>query len=270
MVQKSFSLKGKRVLITGATGILGRLFCEGLAEAGADIAMIDLNQESLDELSSKLEAQYQVEVFTSVCDISNSEQVNQLFDRVNSEFGEIHVLHNNAATKTADVGNFLEPFESYQPETWDEVMAVNVKGMFLMAQKFGAAMAERGSGSIIQTGSIYGLWGADQSIYKGSEYMGREINTPAVYAASKAGVVGLTQHLAALWGKQGVRVNTLVPGGVFSGQNDEFVKNYSRRVPMGRMARAEEMVAPLIFLASEASSYITGQCLSVDGGLGCW
>lgn len=131
-------------------------------------------------------------------------------------------------------------------------------------------MLERKHGSIIQTASIYGILGPDQRIYEGSHYLGRQINTPPVYAASKAGVVGLTRYLAAMWAHANVRVNTLVPGGVESGQNDIFNSRYSARVPMGRMAQADEMVGALIYLASDASSYVTGQTLAIDGGLSAW
>jgi NAD(P)-dependent dehydrogenase (short-subunit alcohol dehydrogenase family) len=131
-------------------------------------------------------------------------------------------------------------------------------------------VAQGRGGSIIQTGSIYGARAADPRIYQGSSYLGRPINTPAVYAASKAGVAGLSRHLAAYWAGAGIRVNTLVPGGVASGQNEEFQRRYADRVPLGRMARAEEMVGALVFLASDASSYVTGQEIVVDGGLSAW
>jgi NAD(P)-dependent dehydrogenase (short-subunit alcohol dehydrogenase family) len=131
-------------------------------------------------------------------------------------------------------------------------------------------MAGRGYGSIVQTASIYGLMAPDQRIYEGSEYLGRAINTPPVYTASKAGVIGLTKHLATYWGAQGVRVNTLTPGGVESGQNETFKQRYGARVPLGRMARADEMVGAILFLVSDAASYVTGQNIAVDGGLSAW
>jgi NAD(P)-dependent dehydrogenase (short-subunit alcohol dehydrogenase family) len=142
--------------------------------------------------------------------------------------------------------------------------------MFLVAQAIGSAMAARGAGSIIQTASIYGLLAPDQRIYEGSEYNGRPINTPAVYTASKAGVIGLTRHLATYWGPRGVRVNTLTPGGVSSGQNNTFSQRYSARIPLGRMAEADDLVGAAVFLASDASRYVTGQNLIIDGGLSAW
>jgi len=180
-------------------------------------------------------------------------------------------LHNNAASKSVDLDAFFASFEDYSPAEWRRIMGVNIDGMFFVAQAVGRQMIEQGSGgSIIQTSSIYGIRASDKRIYEGSSYMGRQISNPAVYSAYKAAVVGLTKYLAAYWADHGIRVNTLVPAGVESGQNETFKMRYSSRVPMGRMARPEEMVGALIFLASDASSYVTGQELVVDGGLSAW
>lgn len=149
-------------------------------------------------------------------------------------------------------------------------MSVNLDGYFFMAQAVGPRMAVRKRGSIIQTCSIYGVVGPDQRIYEGSEYLGMPINTPAVYSASKAGVVGLTRYLATYWGKDSVRVNALTPGGVASGQNDEFNRKYAARVPLGKMADPDDMANALLYLASDASKYVTGHNLIVDGGLTAW
>jgi len=148
---------------------------------------------------------------------------------------------------------------------------VNLDGMFLVAQAVGKQMvAQEKGGSIIQTASIYGVMSPDHRIYEGSFYLNRQINTPAIYTASKAGVVGLTKYLATYWADKKIRVNTLTPGGVESGQNDEFKRHYSSRIPMNRMADAHEMVGALLYLASDASSYVTGQNIIVDGGLSAW
>ncbi|MCL6446064.1 MAG: SDR family oxidoreductase, partial [Alicyclobacillus sp.] len=156
-------------------------------------------------------------------------------------------------------------------EQWRNVVSVNLDGMFLVAQAVGNQLIKQGTGgSIIQTSSIYGIMGPDDRIYEGANYLGVAINTPAVYAATKAAVVGLTKYLATHWAKYGIRVNTLVPGGVESGQNDTFINNYAHRVPMQRMAQPHELVGAVVFLASEASSYMTGHSLIVDGGLHAW
>lgn len=132
-------------------------------------------------------------------------------------------------------------------------------------------MIKKGTkGSIIQTASIYGIVSPDKRIYKKSFYLGQEISSPAVYTASKAAIIGLTKYLAAYWGDKGIRVNSITPGGVDSGQNDIFKQNYSNRVPLERMAQADEMIGALIYLASDASSYVTGQNIIIDGGLTTW
>ena len=266
-----FDLHGKVAVVTGGAGILGRHFCAGLAESGARVVIVDLLEDKAKELALSLTDRYKVQTIGIGCDVSNRESVQAMVERVVSEFGEINVLHNNAAAKSDDLDAFFAPFEEYSLDQWRKIMAVNLDGMFLMAQAVGKQMiAQRKGGSIIQTASIYGLMAPDHRIYEGSSYLGRQINTPAVYTTSKAAVIGLTQHLATYWAGKGIRVNTLTPGGVESGQNDEFNRRYSARIPMNRMAMAQEMVGALLYLASDASSYVTGQNIIVDGGLNAW
>jgi NAD(P)-dependent dehydrogenase (short-subunit alcohol dehydrogenase family) len=258
---------GEVALVTGGAGILGRHFCAGLAAAGAGVAVVDISADAAAEVAGQLGAA----AAPFACDVSDPASVAACVRAVEARFGRIDVLLNNAATKGRDVRAFFAPFEEYSLETWREVMAVNIDGMFLMAQAAGRVMLAGGRGGrVVQTASIYGLVGPDARIYEGSDYLGGPINTPAVYSASKAAVVGLTRWLATYWADKGIRVNCLVPGGVSSGQNNIFSELYSRRVPMGRMAEAEEMVAPMLFLASRASSYVTGQVLAADGGWTAW
>jgi NAD(P)-dependent dehydrogenase (short-subunit alcohol dehydrogenase family) len=259
-------LDGQVALVTGGAGILGRQFCAGFAKAGARVAVVDLFEEAAREAAEAIGAA----AVPFVCDVANKASVQACVAAVMARFGRIDVLANNAATKTADVRAFFAPFEDYSLETWRDVMSVNIDGMFLMAQAVGPHMMAAGQGSVIQTASIYGLVGPDGRIYEGSDYLGGPINTPAVYSASKAAVVGLTKWLATHWAPHGIRVNALVPGGVGSGQNSVFGEKYASRVPMGRMARAEEMVGPMLFLASGAASYVTGQVLAADGGWTAW
>lgn len=260
-------LDGEVALVTGAGGILGRRFCAGLVAAGAQVAMIDVSEAALHDAADAIGPA----AVPFVCDIADPVSVRVCVEAVVARFGRIDILLNNAATKTADARAFFEPFEDYPIETWREVMGVNVDGMFLMAQAVTKVMVASGRGGrIVQTSSIYGLVGPDMRIYDGSDYLGGPINTPAVYSASKAAVIGLTRWLATYYADRGIRVNALVPGGVGSGQNSVFGERYSARVPMARMAEADEMVGPMLFLASGASSYVTGQVLAADGGWTAW
>jgi NAD(P)-dependent dehydrogenase (short-subunit alcohol dehydrogenase family) len=266
-----YDLRGKSAIVTGGAGILGRHFCAGLAESGADVAVVDLQQAAARELAAELHGRYAARTLGVGCDVSDPQSVKAMLAEVLEAFGKVDILHNNAAGKSDDLDAFFAPFEDYRLDQWRAIMSVNLDGMFLVAQAVGRQMVAQGrGGSIIQTASIYGIMGPDHRIYDGSSYLGRRINTPAVYSASKAGVIGLTKHLATYWADKGIRVNTLTPGGTESGQNEEFVRRYSDRVPMRRMASAHEMVGALLYLASNASSYVTGQNIIVDGGLDAW
>lgn len=266
-----FDLKGKVAVVTGGAGILGQHFCAGLAEAGAKVVVVDLQKAKAIEVANILQNRYKTEAIGLACDVSKPDSVEGMVAQVVAKWGAIHILHNNAAWKSEDLNSFFAPFEDYSLQQWREIMAVNLDGMFLVAQAVGRQMVLQGvGGSIIQTSSIYGILAPDNRIYEGSFYLDRPINTPAVYSVSKAGVIGLTKYLSTYWSNYNIRVNTLTPGGVESGQNDEFKRRYSDRVPMNRMAQAYEMVGALLYLASDASSYVTGQNIIVDGGLNSW
>jgi NAD(P)-dependent dehydrogenase (short-subunit alcohol dehydrogenase family) len=269
--RKLFDLNGKTAVVTGGAGILGRHFCSGLAESGAAVAVVDIMEDKALETAQMLTREYKIKAIGVPCDVSKPNSVQAAVHRIVSELGEIHVLHNNAAGKSDNMDAFFAPFEKYSLEQWNKIMETNLDGMFLFAQEVGRQMISQGKGgSIIQTASIYGILAPDHRIYKDSSYMGHEINTPAVYSASKSAVIGLTKYLAAYWAVHGIRVNTLTPGGIESGQNETFKRRYSERVPMNRMAKAHEMVGALLFLASDASSYVTGQNIIADGGLSAW
>jgi NAD(P)-dependent dehydrogenase (short-subunit alcohol dehydrogenase family) len=265
-----FDLANKVALVTGATGILGKDFCCGLAEFGAKIIVVDLGESIVNNFVHELKNKYSIEAYGFTCDISNENDIADLVKKIKNKVGVVDILLNNAATKTSDLAAFFDSVEDYSLQTWRGVMSVNLDGAFLMSKGIGKIMLQAKSGSIINISSIYGNIAADQRIYEGSFYLDRKISNPMVYSASKAGLLGMTRHLAAEWGDKGVRVNSISPGGVESGQNDTFSQKYSLRVPMGRMAQKHEMVGAAIFLASEASSYITGQNILVDGGLSIW
>jgi len=265
-----FSLANKVVVVTGGAGLLGQVFCQALVDVGAHIAIVDLDLASAETVAKRINKSDAQRVIAVGSDITSPESVTQMVANVVKQLGRIDVLVNNAASKGSSLDAFFESFEDYSLKTWREVMSVNIDGLFLVAQAVGKQMKKQGGGSIIQTSSIYGVVAPDQRIYEGSEYNGRPINTPAVYSASKSAVNGLTNYLATYWASSKIRVNSLTPGGIASGQNSEFNKKYSNRVPLGRMGEATELVGALIYLASDASSYVTGQNLIVDGGLSAW
>jgi NAD(P)-dependent dehydrogenase (short-subunit alcohol dehydrogenase family) len=266
-----FSLAGKTAVVTGGAGFLGKHFCRGLAEAGASIVVVDINGDSLKSIQQEIDTKFPGKVLGLVADITEPDEVVRVVSQTVNRFGGIDVLMNNAAGKGPNLDTYFAPFEEYSLEQWRTVMAINIDAMFLMAQAVGRQMLKQNrGGSIIQTSSAYGIMGPDNRIYEDSWYLNRRINTPAVYSTSKAAVVGLTKFLATYWAEKGIRVNALVPGGTESGQNETFQNRYGARIPLGRMANAPEIVGAVLYLASDAASYVTGHCLVVDGGLNAW
>lgn len=264
---KKNTLAGRVAVITGGAGLLGTRFATALADRGASVAIADRDEAGAVRTARGIRARGEATVRGYKVILPKPDSIKRLKIRVEKDMGPVDILINNAAVQPP---GFLRRFEDYSLKDWNAVMDVNLTGAMVCSQVFGGAMAQRGDGSIINIASIYGVVGADQRIYENSQYRGRTINNPAVYSASKAGLLGLTRHLATYWGHRGVRVNAVTPGGIFSGQNEEFARRYSYRVPLGRMARADEMTGAVLFLAGRDSSYVTGQNLIVDGGLTAW
>jgi NAD(P)-dependent dehydrogenase (short-subunit alcohol dehydrogenase family) len=264
-----FSLKEKVAVVTGALGLIGKHHCHALADAGANVVVCDLNESECAKFASTLSA---LSLGISV-DITNKKSIKDLKNKVISNYGKIDILVNNAAIndKFEDPLAALEEskFENYPVEMFRKSLDVNVTGMFLCSQILGTEMADRGYGSIINIASTYGIVAPDQSIYK-NEKGEQTFYKSAVYPVTKGAVISFTRFLAAYWGNKGVRVNTLSPGGVRDNQEEFFVKNYSTKTPLGRMASPTDYKGALVFLASDASSYMTGANLVVDGGWTAW
>ena len=260
-----FSLKDRVAIVTGSLGLLGKEHCIALAEAGAHVVVTDLDEKRCKEFAPCLKP----EALGAGADISDKESVNGLLDKTLAHFGRIDILVNNAAVdekfETPLAALKMSQFENFPLTLWKKIMDVNVTGMFLCSQIIGSAMAEQGRGSIINIASTYGVVGPDQSIYMTPEGQQAFFKSPA-YPVSKGAVISFTRFLASYWGHRGVRVNTLSPGGVENAQNDFFVKNYAAKTLLGRMAQPSDYRGAVVYLASDASNYMTGANLIVDGG----
>ncbi len=273
-IQEKFDLTGRVAVVTGGVGLLGAEFCRTLAEAGASVAVVDLNEAAARQTAETLSG----EGFSAVglgADITDPGAVQSLVHTVLSDFGRLDILVNSAALdpkfdpQAASRGIAPGAFEDYPLEQWNLALNVNLTGMFLVTQACVRPMLDQGKrGSIINICSTYGLNGPDQRIYikEGK----RVAFKPVYYTVTKGGVLGFTKYLAAYYAGTEIRVNALTPGGVFNHHEEYFVKNYSAKTILGRMAHKDEMNGALLFLASEASSYMTGNNVVVDGGWTAW
>lgn len=264
-----FSLKNKVAIVTGALGLIGKNHCAALSDAGANVIVCDLDETKCKSFASTLSTK---SIGVGV-DITSKDSIENLKNIVINEFGKIDVLINNAAIndmfENPQAAAEQSMFENYPMEMWQKSLDVNVTGTFLCSQVIGNEMAKVGKGSIINVASTYGLVGPDQSIYKKPDGTQSFYKSPA-YPATKGAIVNFTRFLAAYWGDKGVRVNTLTPGGVENNQDEYFINNYSAKTPLGRMAQPTDYMGAIIFLASDASSYMTGANLIVDGGWTAW
>jgi NAD(P)-dependent dehydrogenase (short-subunit alcohol dehydrogenase family) len=266
-----FALDGEVAVVTGALGKLGGIWIEALLEAGAAVFGTDLPDAGVSADFSRLQARYDAtRLRLERADIRDRPGLEALCGHCRELFGIPSVLVNNAGIDrppaAARTGCRLEdiPLEENL-----EIFTVNTLGLFLATQVFGGRMAEAGRGSIINIGSLYASVAPDTRLYRHIQTDPPFLKPPG-YGASKAAVVNLTRYLATLWAGRGVRVNALSPGGVLGGQDEEFKRKYTERVPLGRMASAQDLAGPLLFLASPASSYVTGTELIVDGGFTAW
>ena len=268
-INDSFSLKNKTAVVTGALGLLGRQHCYALAEAGANVIVCDLDDNKCKDFAKTLT----VDGMGCGVDITNTDSVKELKIKILNQFGKIDVLVNNAAIndmfENPAIAGELSMFENYPLDMFRKSMDVNVIGTFICSQILGSEMAKAGNGSIINIASTYGVVAPDQSIYK-DEQGKQTFYKSAAYPVTKGAVISFTKFLAAYWGNKGVRVNSLSPGGVENNQDQFFIDNYSQKTPLGRMAKPEDYKGALVFLASDASSYMTGANLIIDGGWTAW
>ncbi len=273
-IQDKFDLKGRVAVVTGGVGLLGAEFCKTLVEAGAAVAVVDLNGDAAIKIADGLTADgYRAKAIQT--DITKPDSVKSMVASVLSDFGRLDILVNSAALDpkfdpdAASKGIAPGAFEDYPLADWNAAMSVNLTGMFLVTQACVRPMIEQGKkGSIINICSTYGLNGPDQRIYVKD---GKRVAfKPVYYTVTKAGVLGFTKYLAAYYAGTEIRVNALTPGGVFNDHEEYFVKNYSAKTILGRMAKKDEMNGALLFLASDASSYMTGNNVVVDGGWTAW
>lgn len=261
MTDELFDLSGRIAVVTGGMGQLGSVYAAGLAERGMRVAVFDVVTGDVPDGTRAYEV-----------DVTDRLSIEGAAGKVAAEWGPPHLLVNNAGLDSPPDAPAEEvgPFETYPEASFDAVMDVNVKGAFLCSQVIGGAMAREGRGSIVNVSSIYGLLSPVQDLYAFRREQDETFVKPVAYSVSKSALLNLTRYLATYWAKAGVRVNTLTLAGVWNDQPAEFLEAYAARVPMGRMLEASEALGAVVFLASDASSYVTGANLVVDGGWSAW
>lgn len=262
-LEKLFNLDGKSVLITGAAGQLGKELCKAYLECGVKVFAADLDINRMRERLSKLDNSLSPNILFFEMDISKKDSVVKTFENIFSIYGGLDILINNAGVNT------FEPFLERSEESYDFVMDVNLKGTFFCIQKYVDELIKRNSkGVIVNIASFYGVISPDFRIYTDCARINSE-----VYGATKAGIIQMTRYFAVALAKYGIRVNCVSPGGIFNletPQGEDFVKNYSFRCPMERMANTDEIIGGVLYLSSTAATYTTGQNIVIDGGMSCW
>ena len=258
------NLNGRRILITGAAGWLGRTMADALAELGATVLLVDRDAHTLAQVTEDLRSRWEVDILCYHIDLEEHSQRSQLISAILDSGERLHVLINNAAfVGTSGLSGWAEPFAGQSVETWRRALEVNLTAAFDLCQGFAPLLANA-SGSIVNIGSIYGELGPDWGLYEGTA-----MANPAAYAASKGGLLQLTRWLATTLAPK-IRVNAISPGGIARNQPSSFVERYEARTPLGRMATEDDFRGAIAYLASDMSAYVTGQNLRVDGGWGSW
>lgn len=266
-MKNPFDLTGLTAVVTGATGLIGKEHCRGLAEAGASVVVADIDETAVAKMAKEIDG------LPLVCDVTSKDSLKAGLSKILAWRDRLDVLVNNAAVndmfENPALAGEQSKFENYPEALWRRMFDVNVTGTFLCAQVWGSHMAQCQSGSIINIASTYGIVAPDQSLYRTASGEQKFFKS-AAYPATKGAVISFTRFLAAYWGDKNVRVNCLSPGGVENGQDAYFIENYSRKTPLGRMAAPGDYRGALVFLSSSASAYMTGANLVVDGGWTAW
>jgi NAD(P)-dependent dehydrogenase (short-subunit alcohol dehydrogenase family) len=260
--RQKFELKDKVIIITGGCGLIGRAFAEACAQYGAQVVLADIVAAHPEEKAAELGKRHSQKMLGVSVDVANKNSVIELKEKTIAAFGRIDGLINGHQNKTK---SFFQKFEEYDEENWDAVVETNLKGTFLTCQIIGSYMAEQGSGSIINIPSTYSVVAPNQNLYKGTS-----LGCPAAYSASKGGVDALSQYLSTYWAARNVRVNQITPHGVWNNHEEQFEKNFANFTPLQRMSYNHEVAGAAIYLLSDASTYVTGHNMLVEGGWTAW
>ena len=259
------SLKGRTALITGGGGYIGKAIAYAYAELGANIAILDIDKDTVKKITASITDQYSVKTLGIAIDLTNDRDLRRIPDTVSRKMGGLDILVNSAAfTGDSALSDWAVPFQEQSISNWRAALDVNLTASFSLCQSSMEFLAKSGKGSIINISSIYGVVGPDKSLYEGTN-----IGNPSAYGASKGGLIQFTRYLSTELAPK-VRANSISPGGLWRNQDPVFVKRYESKTPMQRMATEQDLVGTAIFLASDMSGYITGQNILVDGGWTAW
>ena len=274
-VQEKFSLLDRVAIITGGAGLLGAKHAEAIAEYGGIPVLIDINREKGQAVSDSIKKSFKVDSMFFKADITKETDVEDILENILNRYNKIDILINNAANDPKIKNNSSnEPssrLENFPIEMWESDLDVGLKGSFICSKIFGSKMASQKHGVILNIASDLGIIAPDQRIYEKSNIKKhRQVVKPITYSVVKHGILGLTKYLSTYWSDLGVRSNALLPGGVYQGQNDDFVEKLTNLIPLGRMANEDDYKAAIVFLVSDASSYMTGSSLIIDGGRTAW